>query len=326
MYKRQHPWFTDNGRLSSQNPVTSEVGTLSKEPIRLAEIDPDILGNLSTLWPELSHEQIIRRLLQSGQNWQKTFYTLLVIHRDTHSSDDEEEADDLDEDERLQLKQASAQAPPLVTTAPSSAESQPISPRVAPPIVPASMGTPLTQAVQDPIEHRQVSVLHEGLDEREPAPVVTPVGPPAAAQLTSTPPRTAPGRTAGRMDSSSNSTLKSMSVDEDYSSKDTAQAPASNAASVWLIEQVRAEHARSEQLKNEQLEAEKRRMEQLKAERIMTEQRRIEQARAEQARAEQARAEQARAEQAKAEQAKAEQAKIEQAKACLLYTSPSPRD
>ena len=310
-----HPWFTDNGRLSSQNPVTSEVGTLSKEPIRLAEIDPDILGNLSTLWPELSHEQIIRRLLQSGQNWQKTFYTLLVIHRDTHSSDDEEEADDLDEDERLQLKQASAQAPPLVTTAPSSAESQPISPRVAPPIVPASMGTPLTQAVQDPIEHRQVSVLHEGLDEREPAPVVTPVGPPAAAQLTSTPPRTAPGRTAGRMDSSSNSTLKSMSVDEDYSSKDTAQAPASNAASVWLIEQVRAEHARSEQLKNEQLEAEKRRMEQLKAERIMTEQRRIEQARAEQARAEQAKIEQAKAEQAKIEQAKAEQAKIEQAKA-----------
>ena len=309
-----HPWFTDNGRLSSQNPVTSEVGTLSKEPIRLAEIDPDILGNLSTLWPELSHEQIIRRLLHSGQNWQKTFYTLLVIHRDTHSSDDEEEADDLDEDERLQLKQASAQAPPLVTTAPSSAESQPMSPRVAPPIVPTSMGTPLTQAVQDPIEHRQVSVLHEGLDERAPAPVVTPVGPPAAAQLTSTPPRTALGHTAGRMDSSSNSTLRSMSVDEDYSSKDTAQAPASNAASVWLMEQVRAEHARSEQLKNEQLEAEKRRMEQLKAERIMTEQRRIEQARAEQARAEQARAEQAKAEQAKAEQAKAEQARVEQAK------------
>ena len=310
-----HPWFTDNGRLSSQNPVTSEVGTLSKEPIRLAEIDPDILGNLSTLWPELSHEQIIRRLLQSGQNWQKTFYTLLVIHRDTHSSDDEEEADDLDEDERLQLKQASTQAPPLVTTAPSSAESRPISPRVAPPIVPASMGTPSKQAVQDPIEHRRVSVLHEGLDERAPAPVVMPVGPPAAAQLTSTPPRTVPGRTAGWTDSSSNSTLKSMSVDEDYSSKDTAQAPASNTASVWLIEQVRAEHARSEQLKNEQLEAEKRRLEQLKAERIMTEQRRIEQARAEQARAEQARAEQAKIEQAKAEQLKVEQAKIEQVRA-----------
>ena len=310
-----HPWFTDNGRLSSQNPVTSEVGALSKEPIRLAEIDPDILGNLSTLWPELSHEQIIRRLLQSGQNWQKTFYTLLVIHRDTHSSDDEEEADDLDEDERLQLKQASTQAPPAVTTAPSSAESRPISPRVAPPIVPASMGTPSKQAVQDPIEHRRVSVLHEGLDERAPAPVVMPVGPPAAAQLTSTPPRTVPGRTAGWTDSSSNSTLKSMSVDEDYSSKDTAQAPASNTASVWLIEQVRAEHARSEQLKNEQLEAEKRRLEQLKAERIMTEQRRIEQERVEQARAEQLKVEQARVEQAKAEQLKAEQARVEQAKA-----------
>ena len=311
-----HPWFTDNGRLSSQNPVTSEVGTLSKEPIRLAEIDPDILGNLSTLWPELSHEQIIRRLLQSGQNWQKTFYTLLVIHRDTHSSDDEDEADDLDEDDRLQLKQADSQVPPLVTTAPSRAELQATSPRMAPPIVPAAMGTPSKQSIQDAVDHRRVSMLHEGLDEHAPAPVVTPVGPPAAAQLTSTPPRTMPGRTAGWTDSSSNSTLNSMSVDEERLSKDTAKAaPASNTASAWLMEQVRAEHARAEQLKNEQLETEKHRTEQLKVERIMAEQAKAEQVRAEQLKAEQAKVEQAKVEQAKVEQAKAEQAKAEQVQA-----------
>ena len=86
-----HPWFTDNGKLSSQNPISTPLDAFSGEPVNLAEIDPDILGNLSTLWPELSHEQIIRRLLEPKGNWQKTFYSLLVVHRENHGADEDED-------------------------------------------------------------------------------------------------------------------------------------------------------------------------------------------------------------------------------------------
>ena len=82
-----HPWFTNHGTLSSENPVSAPLDAFSPEPVNLAEIDPDILGNLSTLWPELSHEQIIRRLLEPNENWQKTFYSLLVHHRENHGTE-----------------------------------------------------------------------------------------------------------------------------------------------------------------------------------------------------------------------------------------------
>ncbi|WFD08336.1 hypothetical protein MVES1_003708 [Malassezia vespertilionis] len=102
-----HPWFTDNNRLSSRNPVSTPKEALATEPINLADIDPDILGNLSTLWPELSHEQIIRCLLASNGNWQKTFYSLLVLHREHHASDDEggdeEDEEELDAEDRHAL-------------------------------------------------------------------------------------------------------------------------------------------------------------------------------------------------------------------------------
>ena len=348
-----HPWFTDNGRLSSKNPVTTEISTLSNEPIRLAEIDPDILGNLSTLWPELTHEQIIRRLLQSGQNWQKTFYMLLVIHRDSHGTDDEdEEAEDLDEDEQLQLKQTQndmkqpapivhSPSPPepsrpttMITSGPTMTKTQPTpSSHAAPPIMPVSMGaapecvTPSSAIATDATLHAShVPQARESLDERAPAPVVTPVGAPAAAQLTSTPPREVGRRSNVWMpDVSMGSTAASMSVDEERATgpstiaKGTSAArppaPAENTASAWLMEQVRAEHARAEQLRNEHLEAERRKMEQLKAERMRAEQLRVEQARVEQIRIEKAKAEQLRAEQEKAEQARIEQARAEQLKA-----------
>ncbi|WFD44407.1 non-specific serine/threonine protein kinase [Malassezia psittaci] len=94
-----HPWFTNYGALSSANPVSPPNDAFSAEPINLAEIDPDILGNLSTLWPEFSHEQIIRQLLQPKENWPKTFYSLLVHHRENHGTDDEEEDEEEEEDD-----------------------------------------------------------------------------------------------------------------------------------------------------------------------------------------------------------------------------------
>lgn len=91
----RHPWFTNNGKESSVNPVSTSLDSLQMEQLTLDTIDVDILGNLKTLWFELSEEDIIKELLAPGPSWQKTFYTLLVAHRENHSADDEE---DMEED------------------------------------------------------------------------------------------------------------------------------------------------------------------------------------------------------------------------------------
>nr|CDI54654.1 related to serine/threonine protein kinase [Melanopsichium pennsylvanicum 4] len=91
----RHPWFTNNGKESSNNPASTSFETLQMEHLTLETIDIDILGNLKTLWSELSEEVIVKELLAPGPSWQKTFYTLLVAHRENHSADDEE---DMEED------------------------------------------------------------------------------------------------------------------------------------------------------------------------------------------------------------------------------------
>ncbi|KAN0061309.1 serine/threonine-protein kinase gin4 [Thecaphora frezii] len=97
----RHPWFTNNGAESDRNPVTTSFESFENETVRLEDIDMDILGNLKTLWSELSEEDIVRQLLASGPNWQKTFYTLLVAHRENHSADDDEAYDeDADQEQR----------------------------------------------------------------------------------------------------------------------------------------------------------------------------------------------------------------------------------
>ncbi|KAJ9474125.1 putative serine/threonine-protein kinase HSL1 [Pseudozyma hubeiensis] len=90
----RHPWFTNNGVESSANPVSTSLDTLQMEKLTLDTIDVDILGNLKTLWFELSEEDIIKELLSPGPSWQKTFYSLLVAHRENHSADDEDDMDD----------------------------------------------------------------------------------------------------------------------------------------------------------------------------------------------------------------------------------------
>ncbi|KAK0563151.1 serine/threonine-protein kinase gin4 [Tilletia horrida] len=97
----RHTWFTNEGREPARNPVTTSFADLASESAKLFAagregIDLDILQNLRTLWPELSEEDIIDNLLCAGTNWQKTFYTLLVNHRENHSADDDED-DDFDE-------------------------------------------------------------------------------------------------------------------------------------------------------------------------------------------------------------------------------------
>ncbi|SAM84858.1 related to serine/threonine protein kinase [Ustilago bromivora] len=90
----RHPWFTNNGKESSVNTVSTSLETLQMEQLTLDTIDVDILGNLKTLWYELSEEDIVKELLAPGPSWQKTFYTLLTAHRENHSADDDEDMED----------------------------------------------------------------------------------------------------------------------------------------------------------------------------------------------------------------------------------------
>lgn len=48
------------------------------------EIDPEILKNLQTLWNGASRESVIRNLLSEDQNYEKTFYCLLMRYRTNH--------------------------------------------------------------------------------------------------------------------------------------------------------------------------------------------------------------------------------------------------
>lgn len=97
----RHPWFTNNGTESSVNPVSTSLDSLQMEELTLDTIDIDILGNLKTLWFELSEQDIIKELLAPGPSWQKTFYTLLVAHRENHSADDEDDMNDDILDEQI---------------------------------------------------------------------------------------------------------------------------------------------------------------------------------------------------------------------------------
>lgn len=190
-----HPWFTDNGRLSSSNPVHTEFGALSDNPISLAEIDPDILGNLSTLWPELSHEHLIRMLLKTGQNWQKTFYQLLVMHRENHASDEEEEEDDELEELDDEDKSVLGQAPPQPQQAVFPPVESPIRPPVQQPLpaslAPAALSTPAAPSVSPAgnIPPALVSALNV-------APSLPPVERAPQPAAPSTPQRSVPSPTA----------------------------------------------------------------------------------------------------------------------------------
>ncbi|KAL9936251.1 hypothetical protein V8E36_005093 [Tilletia maclaganii] len=94
----RHPWFTNDGREPARNPVTTSFADLAVETARIfaggrEAIDADILQNLRTLWPELSEKKLIDTLLSPEVSWQKTFYTLLVNHRENHSADDDEDVE-----------------------------------------------------------------------------------------------------------------------------------------------------------------------------------------------------------------------------------------
>ncbi|UZJ52773.1 hypothetical protein CBS101457_002093 [Exobasidium rhododendri] len=104
----RHPWFTDHNNLSNCNPVTTSLDKLTGDRFDLEHLDTDILNNLKTLWPEYSQADIVSQLTSKGSNWQKTFYSLLVQHRENYSGDDEE-----DDEEEGELAVVTGHASPM---------------------------------------------------------------------------------------------------------------------------------------------------------------------------------------------------------------------
>lgn len=105
----RHPWFTNNATESSVNPSGPGEAMLGTEAqLQDSEIDVEILKNLKSLWPELSTRHLVKVLTSPGSNWQKTFYSLLVQHRDNHGMDDEDEDEDETEDEESDMERMQA--------------------------------------------------------------------------------------------------------------------------------------------------------------------------------------------------------------------------
>ncbi|PVG03135.1 Pkinase-domain-containing protein [Serendipita vermifera] len=78
-----HPWFTSRPPKPIQGkvlepPSLDAVYRPVKSP---AEVDPDILANLRTLWHGAPEEQILESLLNDQNTWEKALYHLLVQYR-----------------------------------------------------------------------------------------------------------------------------------------------------------------------------------------------------------------------------------------------------
>jgi serine/threonine protein kinase len=142
----RHPWFTDNGTLSANNPVSTDLDRIAEDEMDLQNLDLDILSNLKTLWPEYSQQDLVNQLTSKGPNWQKTFYSLLVQHRENYSGDDEDDDDDMDAQEVLP------------STSPAKGNSLGLSlgiaqaptPAAAPPSVKIIPQSPVTSQVRSP--------------------------------------------------------------------------------------------------------------------------------------------------------------------------------
>ncbi|WVQ91456.1 hypothetical protein IAS59_005254 [Cryptococcus gattii] len=82
-----HPFFVSRpprpipGRSLISPPTLDEV----ERPVNsVDEIDPDIMGNLKTLWSGVSDQEIVKALMCKDKTWEKTIYHLLIKYRNKH--------------------------------------------------------------------------------------------------------------------------------------------------------------------------------------------------------------------------------------------------
>lgn len=72
-----------NNRRKSGTPIDPEL--VARPVHSQLDVDPEILKNLQTLWNGISTDIILQRLLSEEQNFEKTFYCLLLKYRHDHS-------------------------------------------------------------------------------------------------------------------------------------------------------------------------------------------------------------------------------------------------
>ena len=88
-----HPFFTSRSPKPTLVRIP-DLADMAKPVTRASDIDPDLFDNLRTLWNDTPDQQLIRRLLNSEQTWEKAVYHLLVQYRARRleNYDEEEEA------------------------------------------------------------------------------------------------------------------------------------------------------------------------------------------------------------------------------------------
>ena len=75
-----HPFFTSRSPKLTLVRVP-DLAEIAKPIARASDIDLDLFDNLRTLWNDTPDQQLIRRLLNSEQTWEKAVYHLLVQYR-----------------------------------------------------------------------------------------------------------------------------------------------------------------------------------------------------------------------------------------------------
>ena len=162
-----HPFFVSR----PQKPTLARVPDLAEiaKPIaRASDIDLDLFDNLRTLWSDTSDQQLIRRLLNSEQTWEKAVYHLLVQYRTRRLENYDEEEDIISGSTNPHCKRRSINS--------SSPHRSPDVPRPSPP-TPSRV---LKSRVKAPIPD---ITLHSASNDRSPptnygpTPVVSPAVP-----------------------------------------------------------------------------------------------------------------------------------------------------
>ncbi|GAA5963658.1 hypothetical protein JCM3765_003535 [Sporobolomyces pararoseus] len=108
---RAHPWVTRKAPkliYGSPPPPPPDVGQIARPVGSRADVDPEILQNLKTLWQGAKEDDIVRELLSKDKTWEKVFYCLLYRYRTRNL-----ENFNMDEEEIRLTKQRKA-APPAV--------------------------------------------------------------------------------------------------------------------------------------------------------------------------------------------------------------------
>lgn len=167
-----HPFFT----YRPPNPTLARVPDLTEiaKPIaRASDIDPDLFDNLRTLWNDTPDQQLIRRLLNSEQTWEKAVYHLLVQYRARRLENYDEEEETVNGTSNTRHK--------LHPTRPASPHRSLDIPRPSPPtpsrVLKSRVKPPVPEIMLHSASPNKRSAATSPLVNSNPTPIVSPVLP-----------------------------------------------------------------------------------------------------------------------------------------------------